>query len=241
MKLDVNTKATIALTAKLEKLHRSAFPSAVRNTLNDAAFDMKRKTLIDSANSNFKVKNKTFFKKFSGVEKASGFDLKSMKATAGFPVPSDIKAKTAIDGLEKQETGSSISNGLRYLKGARSGSLNRLVQKKSYYNKSRVTKSVKKGGSKANYIATAYSALKTGNPFFLETNKGRFLIKVNSIKSNSGRGLNISTTPLMMERKVKPSKIKATHFAEEAADKTTKKIEGFYEKNAQYQFQKALK
>ncbi len=43
MKLDVNTDSAIQLTAKLERLHRSSFPSAVRNTLNDAAFDMKKK------------------------------------------------------------------------------------------------------------------------------------------------------------------------------------------------------
>lgn len=43
MQLNVNTDATVALTNKLEKLHKSAFPVAVRSTLNSAAFDMKKR------------------------------------------------------------------------------------------------------------------------------------------------------------------------------------------------------
>ena len=42
IKLDVNTDAAIQLTAKLERLSKSAFPSAVRNTLNEVAFEHKR-------------------------------------------------------------------------------------------------------------------------------------------------------------------------------------------------------
>ena len=49
MILNVNTDAVVALTNKLEKLHRSAFPVAVRSTLNSAAFDMKKDTILKSA------------------------------------------------------------------------------------------------------------------------------------------------------------------------------------------------
>ena len=50
---DVNNKEVIKFTAKLERLHRSSFPSAVRNTLNEAAFNMKKTGLIDSAKKSF--------------------------------------------------------------------------------------------------------------------------------------------------------------------------------------------
>ena len=40
--LNVNSTAVIHLTARLERLNNRAFPSAVRATLSDAAFEMKK-------------------------------------------------------------------------------------------------------------------------------------------------------------------------------------------------------
>ena len=44
LKLDADE--VIKLTVKLDKLHRSALPSAVRNTLNNAAFQTKKEIPI---------------------------------------------------------------------------------------------------------------------------------------------------------------------------------------------------
>ena len=78
IKFNVNTDATIALTARLERLNKSAFPSSVRSTLNDAAFEMKKKNILVSAKKNMEVRNPSFFRKFTGVKRESGFDVKSM-------------------------------------------------------------------------------------------------------------------------------------------------------------------
>jgi len=45
----------------------------------------------------------------------------------------------------------------------------------------------------------------------------------------------------MMDRTTKKAKARATHFNREAAQKTQKQIEGFYQKNAEFQFQKIWK
>ena len=70
VKIDVNTDSLIKLTAKLENLSRSALPVAVRGTLNNAAFDVKQRTLTKSAEKNFPhLKQKRFFLKLFQVLK----------------------------------------------------------------------------------------------------------------------------------------------------------------------------
>ena len=96
---DVNTDGAIQLTAKLEKLHRSAFPVAVRGTLNDAAF--KTKSLVPKvARSKFTTRQKSFFRAFSTVDKATGFDLRNMKATAGI---NSAKGSEVAEGLDTRD------------------------------------------------------------------------------------------------------------------------------------------
>ena len=77
MKLDVKTDASIQLTAKLEKLHRSAFPSAVRNTLNDVAFETKS-LIPKKAEGKFTIRQKNLFKRMSLVNKATGWNINNM-------------------------------------------------------------------------------------------------------------------------------------------------------------------
>jgi hypothetical protein len=81
---NVNTQATIVLTNKLERLNKYAFPNAVRSTLNDGAFHMKKDEILKSAKKNMKVKNKNFFKANTGVVRAKGKSVSQMEAKAGF-------------------------------------------------------------------------------------------------------------------------------------------------------------
>lgn len=242
MKLNVNTDALIGLTAKLEGMHRSAFPSAVRNTLNDAAFDMKRNTILKSAQQNFDVKQPSFFKKYTGVKKASGFNVNGMGATVGFLNPSDPSVRAAVEGMEKQEHGGVIDDGSRYLRFSRGGNLGRKVQKKNYYNSGNViTGRSRSGGTrKSKFVARAFRSLKEGKPFFMNTMKGNFLVRTNSISKNDGK-LDIKLNFVMMSRKVVKTKLKATHFNQEASQMTVRKMDGFYRKNAQFQFKKYMK
>lgn len=243
MKLDVNTDASIALSAKLEKLHKSAFPSAVRNTLNDCTFDMKSKTVLISAKKNFKsVKQPSLLKRSLLIKKATGFNVNSMTSTIGL-IKLDNVSDAYSKGLEKQEKGGVIDDGARYLKGAR-GSNNLLgkVRRENYYDKNKVIsgRSKRKGTRKSKFVARAYMSNKLNLPFFGNTSKGNMLFKTKKFSNSKGK-VSMKIIPLMMSRRKVKSKIKQTNFMSEAGIMTFKKINDFYKKQAEFQFKKYLK
>ena len=133
---NVNNDAAISLKANLERLNKSAFPSAVRNTLNSATFDMKRKTVLQSARKNFNaVKEPKLLRNSLLVDKATGFDVNKMESTIGL-VKLNGNLEAYVSGLEKQEKGGVIDTGSRYLKGARGGNkANGRVRRENYYDK----------------------------------------------------------------------------------------------------------
>ncbi len=247
--LNVNTDANIILTAKLERLKKSAFPSAVRSTLNDAAFEHKKINLPFSAKKNMTVRNPSFFRKFTGVNRANGFDVKNMYSEVGFinTDPDKKKGKKAIEGMEHNEVGGSDNTGAMYMAKSRtSNSPNRLVKKKARFNKDNLAS---KSRSKKDFIKNAYKSVKENKPVFIETKKGNMLVQYTSMKkykrSNKSKGITkgsfkFKSDILMRSRKLNVAKAKATHFNAEAALQTQKQIEVFYNKNANYQFQKVL-
>lgn len=244
--LNVNNNKVIEFTANLEKLHRSAFPSAVRNTLNQCAFEMKRKEIPASFRKNFKPKSGTipFVKKSTIVQKANGFNIDKMNSIVGFLVPSQKADVAFIEGLSKQEDGGIIDNGLRYLKSARGNKLNGKVQRENYYDKSKVIsgRSKKKGTKKSKFVAKAYKAMKENKPMFLNSMKGNFLVKVKSVSSNiQAKKLNFDFEFIAMSREKKKTNLKSTHFVREASEVQQEKISQIYQKQAEFQFKKYLK
>lgn len=239
--MNVNTSASIILTSKLERLNRSAFPSAVRSTLNDASFEMKQKNILESARLNMKVKNPTFFRKYTGVKRATGFNVGGMYSEVGFSKSNEIKAKKALEGMESNEVGGSDDDGGMYIGKSRTGK--GLVKKNARFDKSNLAKGYKnaKKGGKSNMMRLVASQLE-GKPVFINTKNGRFLVKVKSITSGmKNKKVNIKLDFLMRHRKTHTAHAKATHFNKEAAIKTSKQIEVFYAKNAEFQFNKVLK
>tara|TARA_R110000868_G_scaffold316415_1_gene577288 strand:+ start:99 stop:854 length:756 start_codon:yes stop_codon:yes gene_type:complete len=242
---NVNTNATIALTAKLERLNKQAFPSAVRSTLNDAAFAMKKGNILESAKKNMTVRNPAFFRKFTGVNRANGFDVRSMNSEVGFvnTDPNKEKGRKAIEGMEHNEVGGSDDTGAMYLPKSRtSNSSKRLVKKKARFSRGNIATgtSSKMKTKKLNFIANAYASAKENKPTFIQTSKGSFLVQVTKFSSNHSK-LKIKMNFLMRSRRTHAAHAKATHFNLEAAMKTQKEMEGFYVKNAEFQFNKVLK
>lgn len=252
---NVNTDASIILTAKLERLNKTAFPNAVRSTLSDGAFSMKQEGILKSAKKNMKVKAPNFFKANTGVDRAKGFNVNQMSATVGFMNKRGLSANKAVTyGMEANEIGATDSTGLKYYPATR-GSRG-MVKKSQYFDKSNITESYKSSNIKTkklasdSYMARAYSSLKSKKAVFVNTSKGRALIKVKSItkykrsnkkKGISKGGLKINSTLLMMDRTHKKARAKATHFNKEAAIETSKMMDDFYAKNAKFQFEKVLK
>jgi hypothetical protein len=215
MRLDVNTDASIKLTAKLEKLHRSAFPNAVRFTLNDAAFESK-KLIPEKASKEFTIRQKNLFKKMSIVEKAKGWNINNMVSKVGI----DGSMGSLSDGLEKQETGGNLKG--RKLTphnlGRISGNYAKKLKVKNHFSKiDKIgTKNKREKGSK-------YFRIDKGNKGTVFEQQGKKIVPIYNYRSN----------PI--------SKLKKRPFLQPSALEAAKRMEQFYFKNAQYQFKKYLR
>lgn len=240
--IGISTKGLEKYKKDLQKMHKSSYPIAVRNTLNNAAFDMKKDTFQKSAKKNFKgLKSPQFFKRFSGVDKAKGFDVKSMKSKMGLVNMGNKAARKAIEEMPKHEVSGIVQDGFAYLKAARSGNnLNKFVRKANYYDKSKVvtgrSKQARgKGTRKSKFVARAFRAHAEKKPFFMNSMRGNFLVYVTSIKKKGRDEVKINSRLLMKQRGA--VRIKANHFVSEAGQDTQKKMPKLY----QDEFGKQLK
>ena len=248
---NVNTDAVISFTAKLERLNRQGFPNAVRSTLSDGAFEMKKKNILFSAKKNMTVRSPSFFKKFTGVDKAKGYEINSMKAKVGF-INTDKdpkKGQKAIVGMEHNEVGGSDSTGAMYLgKTRHNNSLRRKVRLNARYDKKNLARghqfsvrnSKNRGGQST--VMALMASYEEQKPVFIRPKSGiAYVVKVLSAFNMKEGKREFKLEFLMRSRKKKTAHAKATHFNKEAAIKTSKQMDVFYVKNAEREFNKALK
>lgn len=269
MKLNINTNAVVSFTNKLEKMHKSALPSAIRNTLNDVAFDVKLKTMPKEAKKHFKKRQPNFFRANSKVEKAQGFDMKTMKSTVGF-YENNLGGKSnfAVQDLEQQENGGTIKKkSFIAMKGARkNNSKNKTVAPEFQMDKIngnsfiRTNRSGKNGrfgtktrnlSKKQQFIRAAIMATKLhGNNAFVLGGKskggGRTLFKITELRT-SGRytkgkhNLSINRIPIYSVKDGRVTKVKAKNFMKRASLESGLNINSYYIKQAQRQFDKFSK
>jgi hypothetical protein len=238
--IDINSDALVKHTARLERLHRSALPVAVRNTLSRAAFDVKKETMPASAKRSFVERKATFFKANSKVTPAQGFNIASMQAVVGF-VPKGAPDH-AVEDLEQQEGGGTIE-GRSYipLPQARvSKSWRKNVRSNARISdiKSRVIDARKAKGrnAKERFIKSAVHAGKGG--FVLGDRRtaggNRILFQVRGIHREKGKMLikSIPLFALKSGRKVEP---KATHFMRQASYRSAAKMNQYFIEEAQKQ------
>jgi len=216
MHLNINTRECINLTTRLTQLHRSAFPVAVRSTLNDAAF--KSKALIpQEADSEFTIRQKNLFKNFSGVNKATGFNLNTMKSEVG--LTDKPGADKLVKGLATQEKGGTLK-GRKLIPndmGRVSGMHSKKLKAKNRFSNIRV-------GTRENRISgTKFFLLKKGN-------KG-------TVFENTGRGIK----PIYVYRSNPNVNLRKKPFIEPSALKAAQEMDEFYRKNAEKQFAKYLR
>lgn len=236
MILNVNTDAVVQLTIKLEKLNRSAFPIAVRDTLNSAALDMKQNSIIQSSDDNFIKRKPSFFKAASKVNFATGFDVNSMQSVIGF-----VGNSQAVDDLEQQEKGGEIgSRSFVAMNPARvSNAYKKNIRPNARLKSLKIidTKNVSGANEAQKFIKSVLHAGKNGN--VLSAYKGKSILwRVNSISRNEEGGFKL--TPLYSFEKGRKVKVDKTEFMKEASEMTHKKLDETYAKAAQKQFDKVL-
>lgn len=241
---DVNTDEVIGLSAKLERLHKSAFPSAVRNTLNNAAFDMK-KNIPGEAAKKFTTRNKTFFRRVSAVNKADGFNVNAMQATTGISADPEL-----ADNLGAQEFGGTVKGKklVPHSHARVSRSRNKRVAKKYNLNKVRAydatnTFKAHRGTRKSKFVAAVMGTVKSGRKFMLlKTNNKGTLYEVVSVSSNvRSKKVRIKLKKLYLIRNKNKHTVPSTGFLKNSAVIASSKMNGFYVSNAEFQFKKYLK
>ena len=238
MKFNVDTNEVIVFTNKLEKLSKSAFPNAVRGTLNGLGFDVKKNTMPEVAEKTFVTRRKNFLKASSRVEMARGFSLNSMETKVGF-VP--FKGPNeAVQDLEQQEHGGKIG-GRSFIatdKARVSRSGKRSVRGPNRMGKIKNVVNVSKTRGSSNGQKFIRSVFNAGIGGHVLSKNMLFLVK--SIKKKKGR-VNFKLDAIYSYKKGRSVRVKATHFMEKATKKTMKKANDIYIKEAERQFEKALR
>jgi len=247
-------------SVRLQTMHRSAFPVAVRNTLTRAAIGVKVGEMPQQAARTFTQRQRTFFKANSRFEKATGYDVNTMVAKVGF---ANLKPKVtkdyAVQDLEQQEHGG-------------------LIDKKAYI----ATDIARNANSRARMVRNAFRTTNIMNQVFdsrstnlhgakndkekyvlssLYAKKGGFVLgniplkngaiglyQIQSVtrvkktrKTKAGRVFKSGNTVVKSKliysvKKGRRTRVKATHFMQRASDRSAAKMNKYFieEANKQY-------
>lgn len=233
MQLNINMDAVVKFTNTLEKLHKSALPVAIRESLNEAAKDVKQNTMPKKAASTFvnRTKDGQFFKANSKFNYARGWDVNNMVASVGFFENKLVNQSTnyAVKDLEGQE-----ETGMLNMKTfiptvfARNGGTKKgLVKPNFRLNKIREkgiveTNKMLGGNDRQKYMFAAYKAGKGGFVIYK-----KILWQINRIE-DSGNSKKVFRTPIYTVSKGRNIRVKSTHFMKLASLETNKKMEGYY-------------
>lgn len=264
--LNVNTRSVVKFTNILERLHKSALPSAARNTLNDAVYDVKTRTMPEEARKDFTQRQKNFFTANSKFQKAEGFDLKSMSATVGFYENRLHRKSTnyAVKDLEQQEKGGKIGGkAFIPMRQARLGgkgvvkAQHRMTAIKKVIDARKVRSisghsagKLLRGVRVQKLIRAAIKAreLNGDNAYILgNPNAGgvQTLFKVAELWTGTRRGggygsrkLKMTLLPLYRYKRGRSVAVSPTGFMKDATLKTADRLDDFYVKQAQRQVQK---
>lgn len=246
MHLNINSDAVVAHTNTLEKMHRSALPSAIRGTLNDLARDVKTNTMPKSATAEFVNRDKNFFKANSRYEKAVGFSVNSMVSTVGF-IEGSLRGGNnfAVRDLEEQEHGGEIG-GKSFIptNESRSGkSPSKLVRTNARLSKIKSIANRRDANGKGWAQKMIKSAVHVGIGGFVlseSVGKGGALFRIKSIKRISGN-TRFTAEKLYTFKKGRSIQVKPTHFMRTASLQSIDKGNDFFIKQATKQIERLRK
>lgn len=240
MQLNINTTAVVAFTNTLEKLHRSALPSAIRDALNSAVYDVKTKTLLKNSDEKFTNRQPNFFKANSRFENAKGFNVNTMKATVGF-VSTGLKGNNnfAVKDLEQQEKGGTIKRrSYVAMKTARSGNspLKNVRASARLSNIRKIVDSKKMSGrhDREKFRKSVHVAGVGG--YVLGNRNPAILWRVNSLRRTGS--LPFKLTPLYTFKQNRSVSVQPTNFMKTSSLQSGAKIEIFYIEKAKRQMAK---
>lgn len=244
--LNINTDAVIRHSARLEQIRKSALPSAVRGTLNDAAFDVKQRTMPAHAHTTFIKRSPNFFKANSRVEMATGNQINSMRSSVGF-FSNNLRSDKgnpadnfAVKDLEQQEHGGKIAGkSFIPLDTARTGGHASLVKPANRLtrilpqNKLVIARNLSGVSKKEKFVKAIFKAGIGGYVLGSNVLGENLLWRVESLWDDNG-SKKFRLTPLYSYSKRRKISVKETSFMREASMDTRKRIDGFYIKQAEF-------
>jgi len=243
MQIKVDTSSMQKHAQRLSEISESAFPAAVRHTLNDAAYDVKTNTMPFQSKKDFVNRQDNFFKANSSYDKAEGSNVSTMKSVIGF-LEKGLKGQNnrAVKDLEEQEESGSIEKKsfIPMASARKSASVKSLVRPNARLSKIRNIIDPRnvgagKGSAKQRFVKSVYFAGKGG--FVMgDANGKKILWRVNSLKKTKGGSFKL--TPLYSYKQNRSVKVKATHFMKEASLKTADNLDDMFLKHAEKQFKK---
>lgn len=237
MQLNINTDAVVKFTNKLEKLHKSALPVAIRGALNKAAFNVKQETLLKSADKEFIKRQPNFFKANSRVEMAQGFNLSQMKATVGM-VSNGLKGGNnyAVKDLEQQEDGGTIK-GKSFIpvsKARLGGSKSKAVRPINRLSNIKRIIDSRKSKGKTNKQKFVRAVREAGPGGYVLGNKSKSILwRVDSLVKGK-----MKITPLYSYKENRSVKVLGKDFMKKASLKSASNIEHYFIEEANRQIQK---
>jgi hypothetical protein len=238
--LNIQAQGLDILANKLEKINRSAFPVAVRQTLNSAAFDLKQNTMPQITGSLFVKRKPNFFKANSKVFPAKGFEVKNMRATAGF-----VGKDQAIDDLEQQEIGGRIkSRSFIALDTARvSKSPSKSVRPNARLANAKIINSTNGTGTRRQQFVRAAIKAHQQGALLIGNFDDKTVFRVDDITPSGigGAGIVMKLTPLYSYKQGRSVQVGATGFMQKSANKTAPKIVGIFANHAENQFKRIIK
>lgn len=247
MRINVNTNELANLNLKLEKVHRSAFPVTVRNTLNTMAFETKKKTLPEEFNKSFVIRSPSFSKAFSSVEMAKGFNVKTMKSKVGM---TDRKRGQKSEQAGRDMTPQQLSGkigGRTFIpmRQARTGkNQNKMVRREnriSNIDKIIDTKGNSAQTEKQRFVRTALNVATRHGKKTLVRHKGA-LYRIDRAGSNiRTRKMFLKVTPVYSVKEGRSVNVKAVPFTRRASLKTHKRANVIFVEQAERKIKKVMK
>jgi len=238
--VDIDSSEVREFTKKLRETHRSHMPTVVRNTLNQLAFDVKKNELLKSADKEFILRSPSFFKRYSGVKKADGWDISTMQSEIGIIPGENIAAGL----LEKQEHGGTVAHrAYIYMDTSRTGKNKKgKVQKQNYIGTRGILRGFpnKKRSEKAQFVANAIKALQTDNDILQEKDGRIKLMRVLSIQQNRvSKKIFVKMKYIASYQKERSVHVKARPFLRKASEITYRKTDKIFRTEIRKRFDKA--
>lgn len=234
--LYIDNRELIKFSTKLEKLGNNILPRVAAFTLNNAAFDVKQKTIPSNTKSKFTIRQQNFFKATSGVDKANANDgINNMKATVGFESQRAKANKYAVENLEEQEDGGIIKNRKFIpLDSARKGGNKTLIKPNARLSRIKnivKTSQIKGKNAKEKFVKAAIIAGKGG---YVLSGKKNILFKIESTLQSNRRSKKtaLKVKPLYKYNRSGTVAVKKTGFMKLSANDSAQKLERFFIDNA---------